>query len=201
MEFAVAPDEDQTKVDVALRSTPLQPDAFIEVKAFGQLRGKLGDIERQLRDYNRNNTAMFSVITDGAEWRFYYSQTGGEFSQKCFKVPNLHRESVEDVELTFKSLLKKTEIQNGNAKRQAVAYLRLTQKQRLMEEFLPEARRKALEPPFPSLPKALSDLVAEQNVKVSPEETSAFISEFQERSRPAASVASQSNRQTVGLTW
>ena len=35
MEFAVAPDEDQTKVDVALRSTRLQPDAFIEIKAFG----------------------------------------------------------------------------------------------------------------------------------------------------------------------
>ena len=190
LEFAVAPDEDQTKVDVALRSTPLQPNAFIEVKAFGQLRGKLADIERQLRDYNRNNTAMFSVITDGAEWRFYYSQTGGEFSQKCFKVLNLRRESVEDVELTFLSLLKKTEIQNGNAERQAVAYLRLTQKQRLMEEFLPEARRKALEAPFPSLPNALSDLVAEQNVKVSPEEASAFISEFQER-KPSAPVASQ----------
>ena len=37
LEFAVAPDEDQTKVDVALRSTPLQPDAFIEVKAYGHL--------------------------------------------------------------------------------------------------------------------------------------------------------------------
>ncbi len=49
LEFAVAPDEDQTKVDVALRSTPVQPDAFIEVKALGQLRGKLSDIERQLR--------------------------------------------------------------------------------------------------------------------------------------------------------
>ncbi len=187
LEFAVAPDEDQTKVNVALRSTPLQPDAFIEVKAFGQLRGKLSDIERQLRDYNRNNTAMFSIITDGAEWRFYYSQTGGEFAQKCFKVLNLRRESVQDVELAFKSLLRKAEIQNGNAERQAVAYLRLTQKQRLMEEFLPEARRKALELPFPSLPKALADLVAEQNVKVSPEEASTFISEFQER-RPAVPV-------------
>jgi len=57
-----------------------------------------------------------------------------------------------------------------------------------MEEFLPEARRKALEPPFPSLPKALADLVAEQNVKVSPEEASAFIIEFQER-RPTAPIA------------
>ncbi len=190
LEFVVAPDEDQTKVDVALRSTPLRPDAFIEVKAFGQIRGKLSDIERQLRDYNRNNTAMFSIITDGAEWRFYYSQTGGEFLQKCFKVLNLLRESVEDIELTFKTLLRKTEIQNGNAERQAVAYLRLTQKQRLMEEFLPEARRKALESPFPSLPTALANLVAEQSVMISTEDASAFISEFQER-RPVAPVAPQ----------
>lgn len=181
LEFAVAPDEDNTKVDVAIRSGPSQLVAFIEVKALGQLRSKLSDIERQLRDYNRNNTAMFTLITDGAEWRFYYSLTGGEFAQKCFKVLNLRRESVEDVQLAFKSLLGKTEIQNGNAERQAVAYLRLTQKQRLMEEFLPEARRKALESPFPSLPTALAELVSEQNVKISTEDTSAFLREFQER--------------------
>ena len=107
---------------------------------------------------------------------------------------NLRRESVEDIELAFKSLLRKSEIQNGNAERQAEAYLRLTQKQRLMEEFLPEARRKALEPPFPSLPKALADLVAEQNVNVSPDEASAFISEFQER-RPPAPVTPSSQEQ------
>lgn len=188
LEFAVAPDEDHTKVDVALRSTPLQLAAYIEVKALGQIRGKLGEIERQLRDYNRNNTAMFTVITDGAEWRFYYSQTGGEFSQKCFKVLNLRRESLEDVGLAFKSLLRRAEIQNGEAERQAVAYLRLTQKQRLMEEFLPEARRKALESPFPSLPKALADLLAEQSVTISPEEAGAFIRDFQER-RPLAPIA------------
>ena len=40
LEFAVAPDEDQTKVDVALRSTPRQTDAFIEVKGLGQLRDR-----------------------------------------------------------------------------------------------------------------------------------------------------------------
>ena len=181
LEFVCSPDEDNTKVDVALMCTPLRPDAFIEVKGFGLIRGKLGDIELQLRDYNRNNTALFSIITDGAEWRFYYSQTGGEFAKKCFKVINLLRESVEDVALNFKTLLKKSEIQNGNAEQQAKAYLRLTQKQRLMEDLLPEARRMALEPPFPPLPKALVDLVKEQGVEVSIDDATAFISQFQER--------------------
>jgi hypothetical protein len=181
LEFIPVPDEDKTKVDVALMCTPLRPDVFIEVKGFGQIRGRLNDIERQLRDYNRNNTALFSIITDGAEWRFYYSQTGGEFSKKCFKVMNILRESVEDLDLNFKTLLKKTEIQNGNAERQAISYLRLTQKQRLMEDLLPEARRKALESPFPPLPKALVDLVMEQGGEVNFEDAAAFISEFQER--------------------
>lgn len=184
LEFACAPDEDSTKVDLALRCTPLKPDVFIETKAYGQIRNRLSDIERQLRDYNRNNTAMFSIITDGAEWRFYYSQTGGEFSQKCFKVLNILREPVEDVHTNLKALLQKAEIQNGNAERQAIAYLRLTQKQRLMEDLLPEARRKALESPFPPLPKALVDLVTEQGMEVTVEEAAVFISEFQERRPP-----------------
>jgi hypothetical protein len=188
LEFACAPDEDHTKVDLALHSLPRRPDVFIEVKGSGQLRTRLTEIERQLRDYNRNNTAMFSIITDGAEWRFYYSQTGGEFSQKCFKVQNILRESIEDVGLTFKTLLQKAEIQNGNAEQKAVAYLRLTQKQRLMEEFLPEARRKALGPPFPPLPNALVELVAEQGIPITPEEASAFISEFQDR-RSSVTIA------------
>jgi hypothetical protein len=190
LEFACAPDEDSTKVDVSLRCTPLKPDVFIETKSFGQIRNRLSDVERQLRDYNRNNTAMFSVITDGAEWRFYYSQTGGEFAQKCFKVLNLVREPVDDVQASFRSLLQKTEVQNGNAERQAIAYLRLTQKQRLMEELLPEARRKALEAPFPPLPKALVDLLVEQGVNVSTEESASFISDFKER-RPSAPASVQ----------
>lgn len=194
LEFVPVPDEDKTKVDIALMCTPLRPDVFIEVKGFGQIRGKLSDIERQLRDYNRNNTALFSIITDGAEWRFYYSQTGGEFSKKCFKVINLLRETVEDLDLNFKTLLKKTEIQNGNAERQAISYLRLTQKQRLMEDLLPEARRKALESPFPPLPKALVDLVTEQGSEITVEEAAAFISEFQERKPPIQQPVANSSR-------
>jgi hypothetical protein len=50
-----------------------------------------------------------------------------------------------------------------------------------MEDLLLEARRKALEAPFPALPKALVDLLMEQGVEVSIDEAAVFISEFQTR--------------------
>ena len=89
---------------------------------------------------------------------------------------NLLREPVEDVHTNLRALLQKSEVQSGNAERQAIAYLRLTRKQRLMEDLLPEARRKALESLFPPLPKALVDLATEQGVEVTVEEAAAFIS-------------------------
>ena len=85
-EFIVVPNEDKTRVDVALFLTPFAPAVFIEIKGVGLIQGRLADIERQLRDYNRNNTAMFTIITDGREWRFYFSQTGGEFSKNVLRL-------------------------------------------------------------------------------------------------------------------
>lgn len=57
----------------------------------GRLRASLSSFKPSGMAYAhncRNNTAMFSIITGDVEWRFHYSQTGGEFSQMCFKVLN-----------------------------------------------------------------------------------------------------------------
>src|SRR4030043_788230 len=133
-ELLVAPDEDKTKVDLALFASTYSPSVFIEIKYLGKLFEKLSIIERQLRNYNRDNTAIFSVITDGRIWRLYYSQTGGEFSQKCFKQIDLVADDIEDIELHFIGFLSKEEIKNGNAEREATKYLALTQKQKAMED-------------------------------------------------------------------
>ena len=73
-EFVVVPNEDNTKVDFALFPRAGAPAVYIEVKAVGRI-ANLEQTERQLRDYNRNNTALFCVIIDGRKWRLYYSQT------------------------------------------------------------------------------------------------------------------------------
>ncbi|MBF8278138.1 MAG: hypothetical protein HW390_3211 [Candidatus Brocadiaceae bacterium] len=174
-ELIVSPAEDKTKVDIALFTNQNFPCVFIEIKAVGGITGRLSEIERQLRDYNRNNTALFSVITDGKEWRFYYSQTGGEFSQKCFKIIDILEDDLDGVAKSLFTLLSKSEIDNGNAKMEAENYLRLSQKQRAMEDSLPHARRLVQEPPYPSLPECLQNLVRQKDFQVTLEEAVAYI--------------------------
>lgn len=174
-EFSVLPHEDKSRVDIALFLTPYVPSVFVEIKSVGKLEGSINQIEQQLRDYNRNNTALFSIITDGQKWRFYYSQTGGEFAQKCFKTLDILKDDIEDIELSFQSFLSKSEISNGNAKVDAQSYLQLSQKQRAMEDALAKARRIILEPPYPSLPQAIVKIVAEAGFTVSDEEAIQFV--------------------------
>ena len=128
-----------------------------------------------MRDYNRDNTASFSIITDGQIWRFYLSQSGGKFSEKCFKVVDLLTDDLDGIEVSLCTFLKKSEIENGNAVREAHKYLRLTEKQRVMEDLLPQARKLILEPPYPSLPDALIELVAEEGFTINVEDAQDFI--------------------------
>ena len=60
-----------------------------------------------------------------------------------------------------------------------------------MEDLLPEARRKALETPFPALPNALVDLLTEQGEEVSIEEAATFISEFRAQADTTCAAAAQ----------
>ncbi|MBC8213444.1 MAG: type I restriction enzyme HsdR N-terminal domain-containing protein [Candidatus Marinimicrobia bacterium] len=174
-EFNTVPNEDKSRVDVALFDNSPTPSVFVEIKAMGKLDFDLAKHEVQLRDYNRNNTAPFSIITDGQLWRFYYSQTGGEFSQKCFKIIDLLKDELDDIELSFYAFLSKEEIRSGNAKNEAETYLTLSQKQRSMEDAVSEARRQVLEPPFPSLPEAIISIVEKDGYKVSIDEASRFV--------------------------
>lgn len=184
-ELVVAPDEDKTKVDLALFAQTYKPSVFIEIKFLGKLFDKLSIVERQLRNYNRDNTATFSVITDGRYWRLYYSQTGGEFSQKCFKQIDLLNDDVEDTELHFIGFLSKEELQNGNAEQEAAKYLALNQRQKAMEDLLLPAKRMIQEPPYPSLPECLVNLVRERGIEITVDEAIEYI-----KNEPAKKIES-----------
>lgn len=173
-ELTVAPAEDKTKVDLALFLHGGSPAVFVEIKAVGKIA--LPEVERQLRDYNRNLTAKFSVITDGREWRFYLIQTDGEFFQKCFKKVDLSRDDPDDAELVFREFLEKGSILSGRAQAEAEKYLQQSKKQRTMDDCLSEARRKVNEPPFHTLPECLVELVAQKGFEISREEAAAHIS-------------------------
>ncbi|GAI77652.1 unnamed protein product, partial [marine sediment metagenome] len=140
----------------------------------GKIVTDLFRIEQQLRDYNRNNTAQFSIITDGQKWRFYYSQTGGEFSQKCFKIIDIIENDLSDVINSLTLFLSKDEILSGNSKKEAERLLKLNQKQRALEDALPRAKRMISEYPFPSLPRALVEIASKLGFTISEEEAKEF---------------------------
>jgi hypothetical protein len=174
-EFIVIPHEDKTRVDIALFLNQFEPAVFIEIKCIGQIQGRLAEIERQLRDYNRDNQAMFTVITDGRNWRFYFAYSSGEYSRRCFETVDLVEDDLDEVEGSLTAFLKKSEIENENARRKAENCLQLNQTQRTAEDCLPEARRLITESPYPTLPQALIQLVRARGRTLTPEDADTII--------------------------
>jgi len=187
-EFSAVPDEDYSRVDIALFLNVYSPEVFIEVKAVGKLQGDIRQFETQLRDYNRNNTAIFTIITDGHRWRFYYSQTGGEFAKKCFKTLDLINDDLDELETAFRTFLLKSEIASGVAKHRAESYLQLSKLQQAMEDAMPQAKKAVLEPPYPSLPEAIIKLVESAGLTVTHEQAARFIQKSSVRPLPLLEV-------------
>ena len=190
-EFPAIPTEDKTKVDIALFAKESLPSIFIEVKAVGKIGASLTEVERQVRDYNRNNTALFSVITDGRSWRLYYSQTGGEFHEKCFKECDLLNDDLEDLEQTLSLFFGKENIVSGRAEDQAGKYLQLTNKQKAVQDLLPQARRLVQSPPYPSLPQAIAGLVKQKGFDLSETEAAELLGRMPEPPTPAPPLPSE----------
>lgn len=175
-EFKPVKNEDNTKVDIALFAGNYSNDTvFIECKAVGKVNDDLSKVEMQLRDYNRNNTALFAIITDGRVWRFYFSFAGGEFSQKLFKVLDILDDSIDDLEQHFQTFLSKSAVFSGGAKALAQDYLNLSQKEKAMKDVLPEAEKLIAISPFPALPDALVSLLNSKGLPLSREEAIAFL--------------------------
>ena len=172
-EFQVERSEDRTKVDFALFPKGAgDPSVYIEVKPVGGFGTEptLGIAEKQLRDYNRNNTAPICVLTDGRNWRFYFAQESGEFRNKCFKVLDLLRDPTEEQDRALQAFLGKHSVESGSARAQAADVLNLSRRLRVVKDCIPLARQRIQEPPYPSLPDALVELVAEKGHKLSREE-------------------------------
>ncbi|TPG72313.1 DUF4357 domain-containing protein [Hymenobacter nivis] len=175
-EFKATKKEDNTRVDVALFTHDFEATAvFIECKAVGAFAADLAAVERQLRDYNRDHTALFTVITDGRHWRFYFSFTSGEFKDKLFCKFDLQEDEPDETAGYLDTFLLRDNILNHSARRKAEAYLMLGKKERAMQDVLPDAQKLVSQPPFPSLPVAMVQLLAAKVLTITPAEAQAFL--------------------------
>ncbi len=174
-EYTVAPDEDRTKVDMALFARDDYPAVLIEIKAVGRINGNLDIIETQVRNYNRDITAPFSIITDGQIWRFYYVKGEGTFSQKLFDELSIADPNEFQTAETFESYLKKEKVKNGTAEDLAKRKLKVTQKHDSMANSYEEAETRTRQEPFPSLPEALIDVMRQKGFEITRQEAVTFI--------------------------
>ncbi|MBP6187982.1 MAG: DUF4357 domain-containing protein [Azonexus sp.] len=178
-EFSPVRNEDASRVDIAVFMPPQyhRPAIFIEVKAVGKLTPYIDSAETQLRDYNRNNQAEISVLTDGRLWRFYLASAAGEFKQKCFEDLDLLSTelSIADIEKTFRLFLSKETLLNGNSVEQARIFLRRTDDQRTMFDVLPIAIRDAELDPTSSKVQCFVARCAEKGVICTQEDARQFI--------------------------
>ena len=203
-EFSAMRTEDASRVDVAIFMPPqwLRPAVFVEVKSVGKLMGDIDAAERQLRDYNRNNQADISVLTDGRIWRFYLASASGEFSQKCFeKLDMLDDESVlDDVELAFDAFLSRSALQSGKAVEEARTYLKRTDAQRIMYEVLPLSQRDADENPTLSLVDCFIKRCVERGVECEKNEALNFVRNSRHRQSPLNAIVQPSVGQLSNQT-
>lgn len=177
-EFVVVPHEDSTRVDLALFLQPYRkPTIFIEIKSVGKLLQNLSNIEIQVRDYNRNNTAPIAILTDGRYWRFYLSIAVGEFSSKCFEKIDLldENKSIDDLQLIFDSFLSKEALETDRAIEDAKIYHRRTEEERFMIEALPAARKDAEDDPITSLVDCFIKKCSDYGFDISKDEATVFI--------------------------
>ena len=187
-EFAAMPQEDASRVDVALFMPPqlLRPAVFIEVKTVGKLVSTIQSAELQLRNYNRNNQADISVLTDGQIWRFYLSSASGEFSDKCFEKLDLCASdvSLDDLELAFDTFLSKEAVQSGKAVEEARIYLKRTDAERIMYDMLPIAQRDIEEDPTLSLIECFIKRCTERGAECPRDKAIRFIKDARHRQIP-----------------
>ena len=197
-EYQAMPTEDATRVDVALFIPPqwLRPAVFIEVKAVGRLIPFLDSAELQLRDYNRNNQADLSVLTDGQVWKFYLPSFSGEFSKKCFLSLDLFTDESQlvDIELELHAFLSKQSLQSGKAIDDARKYLKRSDTERIMAEVIPIARRDAEDDPSTSLVDCFRRRCIEKGIDCNHEQAKKFVMDNKNLADPTAGDVVPLNR-------
>jgi len=167
LEYKVT-NEDSTKVDVAILDSLNFPVVFIEVKSIGSINSRnLLEMEKQLRNYNRDNSARFAILTDGIKWRFYFSLTNGEFSKKKFKEFDLINSNKDEVIEAFEIFLSKKSLLSGTAIASAEEQLNLSRRERIIIESIHQATELFNQDPSLSKIAALIAVVEKKGYEVS----------------------------------
>jgi hypothetical protein len=84
-------------------------------------------------------------------------------------------DELEEIAAYFDTFLHRDNILNHSARHKAEAYLTLGKKERAMQDVLPDAQKIVSQPPFPSLPQAMVQLLAAKILTITVGEAQDFL--------------------------
>ncbi len=142
------------KVDYALKLNG-KPKVFLEVKKIGE------DLERhqeQLLRYAFAEGIPLAILTNGVSWWFYLPQLQVNWEQRKFYTIDLYNQASQSVAARFEEFLGKQSVLTGRAVKKAQEVYDSQQRQRSIQQTLPEAWRKVVQEPDPRLVELLSEV-------------------------------------------
>ena len=150
---------DTGRVDFALCHPRLAPRIFIEVKRIGLIDT---NAENQLLRYAFNAGVPVLILTDGREWQFVYTPGAGPFNERIVCTIDLENMDSENCAESFRKYLRYESVCSGEARQAIEATYRNVERQRQMEEILPEAWNVLVQEASEPLVGVVAEKVTEQ---------------------------------------
>ena len=132
-------------------------EVFIEAKKPGE---KLENHQEQLLDYSFKEGVDLAILTNGIEWWFYLPLKKGAWNDRKFYTIDIRKQEIEHIVDKFGLLLSQQNVKSGKAVQHAESILKSSQREKILEERLPEAWNKVIKNAV-SPDSLLVDLLAE----------------------------------------
>ena len=132
-------------------------EVFIEAKKPGE---KLENHQEQLLDYSFKEGVDLAILTNGIEWWFYLPLKKGAWNDRKFYTIDIRKQEIEDIVDKFGLLLSQQNVASGEAVQHAESILKSSQREKILEERLPEAWDNVIKNAV-SPDSLLADLLAE----------------------------------------
>ena len=145
------------RVDYALEING-DNEVFIEAK---KPQVNLKNHQEQLLDYSFKEGVDLAILTNGIAWWFYLPLKKGAWNNRKFYTINILEQEIEDIVDKFDLLLSRQNVESGNAVQQAESILKSSQREKIVEERLPEAWNRVIDSPDSLLVDLLAETAAE----------------------------------------
>ena len=184
-DYVAGTSQEHPCIDLALFAKPPAPSVFIEIKAPGSVENELIESGLQSKKYDFDTSGLITILTDGNQWAFYYSQEPEELSTKCFEKLDILHDTIDDLVASFEMFLSKNSIVNGKALTEAKNILMLSMREQAVDEVLEKARKMVTEPPYPRLPHAVVELIILKGITITEEDAINILEKKETRKQKA----------------